>query len=309
MGGYYGAAIKKYFDDLYGSSYLRYVVVNHADGRLFGIYDAADLIAYLRTLGEGGYEEFERMLNRGDEQAQAWLARLPGFVAAEHAVTPETSKRAALQAMENLDQDALPVTDLAGRLVGTVERAKLTSSLILAVTERLAGEQPAGNGQPQVAQPCRAEGRGACGSGALATQRSGGLASAINTPAVDARDRRHRAPAPNSSHFAASTSGVVCARGCAPHCRPAAPPICNIAFSCRWSVSASSAVSRFALAKPHCSRCAAIIGKSTPLSGTGAACRALFSSSTYGDAQCQPNRSRSRRLRVRRSPPSAASRR
>jgi CBS domain-containing protein len=149
MGGYYGAAIKKYFDDLYGSSYLRYVVVNHADGRPFGIYDAADLIAYLRTLGDAGYEEFERMLNRGDEQAQAWLARLPGFVSAEHAVSPETSKRAALQAMDELDQDALPVTDLAGRLVGTVERAKLTSSLILAVTERLAGEQSAGNGQPQ----------------------------------------------------------------------------------------------------------------------------------------------------------------
>jgi hypothetical protein len=149
MGGYYGAAIRKYFDDLYGSSYLRYVVVNHGDGRLFGLYDAADLIAYLRTLGEGGYAEFERMLNRGDEQAQQWLARLPGFVSAEQAVTPETSKRAALLAMENLDQDALPVTDPAGRLVGTVERAKLTSSLILAVTERLAGEQPAPNAQPQ----------------------------------------------------------------------------------------------------------------------------------------------------------------
>jgi hypothetical protein len=149
MGGYYGTAIKKYFDDLYGSSYLRYVVVNHADGSLFGIYDAADLIAYLRTLGEAGYAEFERMLNRGDEPAREWLARLPGFISAEHAVTPETSKRAALQAMEDLDQDALPVTDPAGRLVGTVERAKLTSSLILAVTERLAGEQSAGNGQPQ----------------------------------------------------------------------------------------------------------------------------------------------------------------
>lgn len=152
-GGYYGAAIRKYFDDLYGSSYLRYVVVNHADGSLFGIYDAADLIAYLRTLGEAGYGEFERMLNRGDEQAQAWLARLPGFVSAEHAVTPETSKRAALQAMEDLDQDALPVTDPSGHLVGTVERAKLTSSLILAVTEKLAGAQPVGNGQPQAGAP------------------------------------------------------------------------------------------------------------------------------------------------------------
>jgi hypothetical protein len=59
---------------------LRYVVVNYPDGSLFGIYEAADLLAYLRTLGESGYEEFEHMLNRGDEQGQAWLSRLPGFV-------------------------------------------------------------------------------------------------------------------------------------------------------------------------------------------------------------------------------------
>jgi CBS domain-containing protein len=154
-GGYYGQAIKKYFDDLYGSSYLRYVVVNHSDGRLFGIYAAADLIAYLRTLGDSGYAEFERLLNAGDAGAQERLARLPGFVSAAQAVTPETSKRAALQAMESLDQDALPVTDPSGHLVGTVERAQLTSSLILAVTEKLAGEQPVGNGQAHAGAPQR----------------------------------------------------------------------------------------------------------------------------------------------------------
>ena len=80
MGGYYGPAIKKYFDDLYGSSYLRYVVINHSDGTLFGMYDAADLLAYLRTLGDAGYHTFETMLNQGDARAQEWLARLPGFV-------------------------------------------------------------------------------------------------------------------------------------------------------------------------------------------------------------------------------------
>lgn len=148
-GGYAWEAIRKYFDDLYGSSYLRYVVVNHPDGSLFGIYDAADLIAYLRTLGEDGYAEFEEMLNRGDDEAQAWLSRLPGFVAAGQAVTPETSKHAALQAMADANTDALPVIDPDGKLVGTVERAKLTSSLILAVTERLTGEQAAPHGQPQ----------------------------------------------------------------------------------------------------------------------------------------------------------------
>jgi len=148
-GGYYWEAIRKYFDDLYGSSYLRYVVINHPDDSLFGIYDADDLIAYLRTLGEAGYAEFEEMLNQGDDEAQARLSRLPGFVAAAQAVTPETSKHAALQAMADANQDALPVTDPDGHLIGTVERAKLTSSLILAVTERLTGAQATPEEQPQ----------------------------------------------------------------------------------------------------------------------------------------------------------------
>ena len=140
---------RKYFDDLYGSSYLRCVVINHPDGRLFGIYDAADLIAYLRTLGKDGYTKFERILNRGEEQSYQWLAQLPGFISAKDAVTPETSKRAALRAMDNLDRDTLPVTDPTGCLIGTVERAKLTSSLILAVTEKLSPEQSTNNELPQ----------------------------------------------------------------------------------------------------------------------------------------------------------------
>lgn len=140
-GGYYGPAIKKYFDDLYGSSYLRYVVVNRPDGTLFGMYDAADLLAYLRTLGDEGYRRFEGMLNQGDARAQDWLARLPGFVSADRAVTPETSKRDALQAMEDLKLDSLPVRDSSGRFIGTVDRAKLTTSLILSVTRKLSGEQ------------------------------------------------------------------------------------------------------------------------------------------------------------------------
>jgi CBS domain-containing protein len=144
MGGYYWPAIKQYFDALYGSSYLRYVVINHSDGTLYGMYNAADLIAYLRTLGEIGYETFQSMLNRGDERAKDWLARLPGFVLSERAVTAETSKRDALQVMEEFKLDSLPVSDSAGRFIGTVERAKLTTSLILAVTRKLSAEQSTG---------------------------------------------------------------------------------------------------------------------------------------------------------------------
>jgi CBS domain-containing protein len=138
-GGYYGPAIKTYFEALSGSSSLRVVVVDKPDGTLFGMYDAADLIGYLRVAGEQGYEQFQRLLNSGSEEARADLTRLPGFVSATHAVTATTSKRDALARMEQLNTDSLPVVDEQQHFAGTVERAKLTASLILAVTDKLEG--------------------------------------------------------------------------------------------------------------------------------------------------------------------------
>lgn len=137
MGGYYGPAIRKYFEDLYGSAYLRFIVITHPDQRLFGIYIAADLIAYLRTLGNQGYSHFETLLNRGGSNAEQHLAQLPGFIPATYAVSADMTKRDALLAMENARLDILPVKNEAGRFIGTVERARLTTSLILAVTEKL----------------------------------------------------------------------------------------------------------------------------------------------------------------------------
>lgn len=138
-GGYYGPAIRAYFDALSGSSYLRVIVVNQADGRLFGIYDAANLIGYLRVAGESGYEQFQQLLNRGDQGAMVELAKLPGFVGADQALSTTTTKRDALALMEKLRSDVLPVKNEQGRFVGTVERAKLTASLILAVTDKMEG--------------------------------------------------------------------------------------------------------------------------------------------------------------------------
>lgn len=135
--GYYGPAIKTYFEALSGSSNLRVVVVDKPDGKLFGMYNAADLIGYLRVAGEQGYQRFQELLNSGSEEAQAELAKLPGFVGADHAVTATMSKRDALALMEQLNTDSLPVVNEQQRFIGTVERAKLTASLILAVTDKL----------------------------------------------------------------------------------------------------------------------------------------------------------------------------
>ena len=138
-GGYYGQAIRTYFEALSGSSHLRTIVVNERDGKLFGVYNAADLISSLRVSGDEGYRQFEQLLNRGDDSARAELAKLAGFVSAGNAVTAQLSKRDALASMEKLNIDSLPVVDGQQRFVGTIGRSKLTAGLILAVTEKLEG--------------------------------------------------------------------------------------------------------------------------------------------------------------------------
>lgn len=139
-GRYLGSAIETYFNNLLSASYLRFVVINDADGTLFGMYAAGDIVGYLQALGDSGYEQFAGRLNTGDEAAKTWLAELPGFVAASAAVTIQTSKREALKDMETRDRDNLPVVDASNNFVGTVERAKLTASLILEVTENISSE-------------------------------------------------------------------------------------------------------------------------------------------------------------------------
>lgn len=136
-GGYYGPAIREYFDALYASSYLKYVVVVDEAGRLFGVYNAMDLTVAFRTLGDHAYGDFANWLNRPDDGAREQLTQLPGFVGAEHAVARELSKRDVLRRMDELQVDSLPVVDNDGQFAGTVERSRLTASLILEVADRI----------------------------------------------------------------------------------------------------------------------------------------------------------------------------
>ncbi|MCP4340113.1 MAG: CBS domain-containing protein [Desulfobulbaceae bacterium] len=136
-GGYYGPAIQQYFDALYASSYLQYLIVLNQEGKLFAIYDALDLAVYFRTEGEQAYHNFASWLNQPNESSQRELTHLPGFVNAKQAVARELSKREVLKRMDSLRVDSLPVVDDSGFFVGTVERSLLTASLILEVVDRL----------------------------------------------------------------------------------------------------------------------------------------------------------------------------
>lgn len=144
-GGYYGPAIQQYFDALYASSYLKYVVILDEESRLFGIYNALDLTVAFRTQGGAAYADFAAWLNQPDGNARALLARLPGFVGAEQAVARELSKRDVLKRMDDLRVDNLPVVDKSGTFVGTVERSRLTASLILEVADRISGKAGVAN--------------------------------------------------------------------------------------------------------------------------------------------------------------------
>lgn len=139
-GGYYGPAIKQYFDALYASSYLQYLIIKDQKDKLFGIYDVLDLNVNFRTGQTRAYEQFASWLNQPDKDALRELSKLPGFVSSSQAVPREMSKRDVLKRMDNLRIDILPVVDKDGFFVGTVERSQLTASLILEVVSRLDGD-------------------------------------------------------------------------------------------------------------------------------------------------------------------------
>lgn len=139
-GGYYGPAIQRYFDELGRYAFLRYVIFENPDRTLFGLIDAQQLIGI--TSGGvaspgGGFFSVDHLadaLNAGNGQA---LFGLPGFIAAAQAVTEDTTKSRALQNMEDLKVDVLPVIGADQRLVGVVSRSRITASLILDVSQQL----------------------------------------------------------------------------------------------------------------------------------------------------------------------------
>ncbi|UVJ42854.1 hypothetical protein NVV94_19985 [Pseudomonas sp. LS1212] len=151
--GYTGPAIKAYFEALYGSSYLRVVVVNEPNSKLFGTYKATSLIDYLRLAGDSGYVQFQQRLKSNSEADRAQLSKLPGFVGVDMAVTNITSKRDALARMEDLDIERLPVVNEDKFFMGTVGRARLTTGLILAATDKQEKQSSAKAGA-QSHNPC-----------------------------------------------------------------------------------------------------------------------------------------------------------
>lgn len=140
VGGSYVADImQQYVVRLSDSPQFRFIVL--VDGeRFYGMIEAGKLMAfvgrYAETQDRTDWKTIERWIEDEPEQFRA----LSGFVGHEMALPHDTNKRVALQRLQDMDTDWLPVLDNKGRLAGTVDQARLTASLILEVAGQL--EQP-----------------------------------------------------------------------------------------------------------------------------------------------------------------------
>lgn len=136
-GGYWGPAIKLYFESLMAHSFLKYTVIHNKNGSLFGVYNAQTLSWYLNKEKYTAYKNFANYLNKGTTQSKEALSKFPGFISAEIAVNPNSNKRAVLEQMEKLNLDTLPVVNEQNQFVGVIDRTRLTASLIIEVSKKL----------------------------------------------------------------------------------------------------------------------------------------------------------------------------
>jgi CBS domain-containing protein len=134
-GGYYGPAIQEYLKVLTQNPFLRYIVINNADGSFFGMADARQFTAMLQANAPSfSAQAFAQWLN---DSNKGQIETLPGFISAQHALKKVADKRQALELMESQDVENLPVVDDDGRFIGIVDRSKLTASMLIEIADRV----------------------------------------------------------------------------------------------------------------------------------------------------------------------------
>lgn len=134
-GGYWGPAIEEYLSELLKFSFLKTIVIQDRQGNLVGTIGARDLASVVQTEHSGfTLEEFAAWVNESDVRS---LGRLPGYIPADQALRENTNKREALERMDELNVDWLPVVNDQGRFAGLVDRSRLTASLIIDVARRV----------------------------------------------------------------------------------------------------------------------------------------------------------------------------
>jgi hypothetical protein len=141
--GYIGSAIQQYLETLVRYPFFRFVVILKSDRSLFGMIDGRRMLGILQDPNSNlHFDTFARALSQGGADEQATLTKLPGFIPVSAAVTRNSDKTDALEKMEKLGSDWLPVVGDNNKFDGVVERSRLTASLILDVTNQLRKTPP-----------------------------------------------------------------------------------------------------------------------------------------------------------------------
>lgn len=135
QGGYAGGAIADYLQQLTQYPFLHYIVMDNSDGTFFGIADARQVAQIIG--GSSPRFSAQNLADWLNGAAKTQLAALPGFVPAENALHKNDDKRKALEKMNSLDAQVLPVVDEAANFDGIVDRSKLTASILTEIAERL----------------------------------------------------------------------------------------------------------------------------------------------------------------------------
>jgi hypothetical protein len=159
--GYYtGRAIRAYLDELTQYPYLHYVVLNNPDDTFFGLVDARQLTEALRRervpqpsatpgtpLPGEQAQQFgpmpeprltaDNVANWLNNKNVDELKTLPGFISADQALDSKADRQKALEQMNALDVQTIPVVNENKKFVGVADRSKLTASILTDLAAKL----------------------------------------------------------------------------------------------------------------------------------------------------------------------------
>jgi len=136
-GAYTAPAIEAYLTQLTPHAFFKFVVIFTPDNHLFGVIDARKLLQRLQDPNSGWkFDEFAARLNGGSPADQARLATFPGMLSVDKSIRADTDKLDALEKMDALHTDWLPVV-ADGKLQGIVERSALTASMLVDVARQV----------------------------------------------------------------------------------------------------------------------------------------------------------------------------
>lgn len=133
-GNYAGDAIMRYLSSLIKYPPFHYIIIINKNGTFFGLADGRTIYNLFQSRNYSPYK-FAEWLNEPNENA---LIQMPSFKSSVDAVNERTTdKSQALQKMELLNVDTLPVVNDNGQFVGVVDRSRLTASFLIDVSKQL----------------------------------------------------------------------------------------------------------------------------------------------------------------------------